>query len=81
MPSPPRRLRGQIRVRHPRFGEKTISRERLTDAEAGGWTRVDEPKPRRARRRTAAPSAPPDTPTSAPVTATDPAEPDSEMKE
>lgn len=79
MPSPPRRLRGQIRVRHPKFGEKTISRERLRLAEAGGWERIAEAKP---RRRKSAPqsSAQPDSTPSASTTATDPAQPD-EVKE
>lgn len=82
MPSPPRRVRGRIRVRHPRFGEKTINRSRLSSAEAGGWVRLGEPKPRRVRRRTAPESAPPDDTASASIPASsDPAQPDSEMKE
>lgn len=74
MPSPPRRVRGKVRVGHPRFGEKTISRERLQAAEAGGWYRIAEPRPRR-RRRTQS-SAQSDSSPSASTTATDPASPD-----
>jgi hypothetical protein len=77
MPSPPRRLRGFVRVRHVSGAEKLVRHSRLQQVLAGGqWQRVDEPTPRKRSqtRRSATVDK------SASPRVTSPAEPDTEKE-
>lgn len=77
MPSAPRRVRGRVKVRHPRYGVKTVDRSRLYQL-SRNWERVAEPK--RRRRSTPKPPTPASEPSAPPSTVPDPDRPDSDKE-